>query len=660
MKNLLTTSRLSALACACASVCAAHSSAWAQALPQLKEVVISASRMEQALQTAPIGASVLVGEDIVASGVLDANEAVRKLAGVTARSDLNGGREASIDLRGFGDSAASNMVVLIDGVRVSENELVSARLSAISPDLIERIEIMRGGASVEWGEGATAGVINVVTKVGKAKGLSGSAQLGLESYGTRDARLALNMATEGATYFAQGRSLRTSGYRDNSANRNDALNLGLEAGDDKGLKVRLGVFTENQNARWPGALSLPDYEANPRQTFTPLDNGSKQEDRFTAAAQYRSGPWLFALDLAKRKRSSEAFNDYGSFGDQSAKASSHSAQISPRVNYSDNWGQTAVSAVLGVDKHTWDYTRKVSFSGALGADERSSQNNRATFAKADFLLPSNTRMVVGLRNEHVKQNYDEVIAPSTSSTDRSLKAWELGVNQSLATHWEIYGRTAKSYRIANVDENRSLTTPLRPQTAKDLEMGLRFNAQQSSAALRVFRQTTTDEIAYDNATFSNINLDPVRRTGLELEGRTVIARDWTLSGNLQSINAKFAGGANEGKTPPHIAKLSATARVGYAVTAQHSVEVALQHRGEAVLGNDLPNSCTQRIPARTTLDALYRFRSGPSNGWSVTAGVDNLTNAQTYSWAFTNAACSAVNVYPDAGRSFKVNARYQF
>ncbi len=662
MKNLSTTLRLSALACACVSVCAPFNAALAQNIPQLKEVVITASRLEQALQTAPIGASVLLGEDIVASGVLDANEAVRKLAGVTARSDLNGGREASIDLRGFGDSAVSNMVVLIDGVRVSENELVSARLSALSPDVIERIEIMRGGASVEWGEGASAGVINVVTKVGKTKGLSGSAQLGLESYGTRDARLALNMDTESATVFAQARSLRTNGYRDNSGNRNDALNLGLQAGDDKGFKVRLGVFTENQNARWPGAISVSDFESNPRQTFSTLDHGKSHEDRLTSAAQYRSGPWLFALDLAKRKRESEAFNDYASFGDQAAQGRSNSTQISPRVAYNDSWASTAVSAVLGMDQHRWDYTRQASFSGFLGADERATQRNRATFAKVDFLFPSSTRLVVGARSERVKQSYDEAIAPSSSNSERSLNAWELGVNQSLAAHWDVYARTAKSYRIANVDENRYLATPLRPQTAKDLEMGLRFNAQTSSAALRVFRQTTSDEIAYDNPTFSNINLEPVRRTGVELEGRSVMARDWTLSGNLQSIHAVFTSGVNQGKTPPHIAKLSATARVAYAVNAQHSVEMALQRRGAAVLGNDWSNSCSQRTPARTTLDALYRFRSGAGagNGWSLTAGVDNLTNAQTYSWAFTNAACSPVNVYPETGRSFKLNARYQF
>jgi iron complex outermembrane recepter protein len=656
MKNLSTTLRLSALACACACACAVN----AQTTPQLKEVVISASRMEQELQSAPIGAIVLLGSDIRNSGVLDANEAVRKLGGVTARSDLNGGREASIDLRGFGDSAANNMVVLIDGVRISENELASARLSAISPDLIERIEITRGGASVVWGEGATAGVINIVTKTGQVPGISGSAQLGVGSSGGRDARLALNVTGQGATFFAQARNYRTDGIRQNSANNNDALNAGVQVGDDKGLKIKLSFFTENLNARWPGALPYADYLADPKQSITLKDNGTTQEDRTTMAVQYRSGPWLLGLDLASRERESKAFNDFGAFGDQDSVAQSSSTQISPRLSYSGTLGDIAVSALVGLDKTNWDYTRQTNFSGFLGSDEKARQTNNAGYFKTDFLFPTQTRLVLGARKERITQDYIEQLTPTVSANTNHIKAWELGLNQTLAQQWDVYGRSSKSYRVANVDESRFLTNPLRPQTAKDYELGLRFNAAGSSAALRLFRQNTVDEIAYDNPTFSNINLDPVRRKGLELEGRTQVARDWTLSGSLQAIKAVFSSGVNQGKTPPHISKLNASARVAYAINADHQVELAVQKRSAAVLGNDWPNVCAQQTPARTTVDALYRFHASPDKGWSVTAGVDNVGNAKTFSWAFTNGTCSPVNVYPEVGRSVKVNARYQF
>src|SRR5690606_29485902 len=101
------------------------------AMPVLEPVIITATRVPQLLQTAPIGASIITAEQIERAGVMDANEAIRKLGGVASKSDLNNGREHSLDLRGFGDTASQNLVVVVDGIRLSENEIVTARLSAI-------------------------------------------------------------------------------------------------------------------------------------------------------------------------------------------------------------------------------------------------------------------------------------------------------------------------------------------------------------------------------------------------------------------------------------------------------------------------------------------------------------------------------------------------
>ena len=663
MKTSLYSLRPVSLACAavCASLFTPVAFAQTATTPQLKETVVSASRIEQALQTAPIGASVILGEDIRASGMLDANEAVRKLGGVAARSDLNGGREASIDLRGFGDTAANNLVVLVDGVRISENEQASARLSSISPDMIERIEIIRGGASVVWGEGATAGVVNVITKIASQRGVSGAVQLGVASFGGRDARASVNVAGETARFHAQVRSYDTRGVRSNNAHTNENLNLGVEMGDDKGLKARLSFFSDNVRSRWPGAVNYPTYLANPTTSITPKDFGKQAEDRLSAAVQYRLNDWLLALDVSNRDKQSRGLNDYGLGGDSDAKTHTKGTQISPRATYQSAWGANAVTVVLGLDQAHWDYQRQTTYSGFLGSDELASQRSRAHFVKADVVLPSQTRIVTGLRNERIEQTYLENVSSSSLNQKHNLQAWELGLNQTLASGLDAYGRSAKSYRIANVDDSRFLFTPLRPQTSKDVELGLRWSQQGSSAALRVFRQNTVNEIAYDNPTFSNINLDPVLRTGVELEGRTQLARDWSLSGSVQQINPRFSSGINVGKTPPHVSKFNATVRTGYALSAAHQVELALQKRSSAVLGNDWANACALRAPSRTTLDALYRFRAGNAErGWTMTAGVDNLTNAKSFSWAYTNAACNPVNVYPETGRLFKLSARYAF
>lgn len=677
MKNLSSAQR--GVVSACAAACTSLSlSGFAlaqnapQTIPELKPIVISASRMEQALQTAPVGASVILGEDIRSSGALDANEAVRRLGGIVSRPDLLGGREASLDIRGFGEAAVNNMVVVIDGVRISQNEIASARLSAIAADRIERIEIIRGGASVAWGEGATGGVINIVTRggaadgrTGAARGLTGSVQLGLESFGTHDASANLNVGMDNARLYAHLRSLKSDGFRDNSAMHTDSLTLGMEAGalssSSQGLKVRLELFQDKQSSRLPGALPIAASLINPKQTNTPLNFSSQNEDRISANVQYKIAGWLVCLDVAQRQRSGKSFYDYGAGGDQADSTSSEQSQISPHLQYSGDWAGTAVQAQLGMDRQSWNYKRDVLYSGFAGGDETATQKSRASFARFDALLPSQTRIVIGMRTERVRKDFTDPLAFGLTSYQQNdpLKAWELGINQTIAVGWDAYARSSRSFRVGNVDENRNLPAPLKPQLARDMELGLRQSGKSNSFGVRVFRQKTQDEIIYDNSLFSNINIDPVQRSGLELEGRMQFASAWAISGSVQTIRARFATGAYAGKRVPHVPQLSAQARVAWQLDAAQRLEWALHHRGPAILGNDLNNACSLKEPSRTTLDMQYNY-AAKSDGWQFSAGVDNLSDRKTFGWGITNAACSATNVYPEAGRSFKLKARYSF
>lgn len=626
----------------------------------LPAITITANRVAQDLQSAPLAASVITGAQILASGATDANDAIRKLLGIPSRTDLTGGRDYSLDLRGFGATADQNVVVVVDGIRISENELATARLSAIAPEMIESIEVVRGGSSVQWGEGASAGVINVVLKQSAPKGVSGAVVGQLESFAGRDLRANVRVGAESATFDANVRSYASNGYRDNNAVRQDSASVGLNVNSGP-VSLRLRVGNENQNSRLPGALTFAQFQANPRQAVNPYDSGSYGETRVTAGAQYKSGPWTWALDLGARSR--DVGSDTVSFNYVS-KTKSDSTQVSPRVTYSSTLGASAITVLAGADRQRWGYS--VNSASPFGSqNELAFQFNDAWYLSADLKLPTDTRLVAGVRQEQVTKRADDAANFVSYNRPDSLDAWDLGLNQALFKGFNAYVRTAKAYRLPNVDENRYLTAALRPQNTRDVEVGVKWqNNVGQSANLRYFEQNATDEIAFNPldpacAPFGgcNANLDPTRRTGVEFEGRTPVGKALTLSGSLQTVNARFSQGTNAGSEIPLVSSVAGALRLNWAIDAVQTLALGVQYLGSARFGDDNANTCSGRIPTSTLLDARYGWKMRNIE-WSVAAA--NLTDVKSYSQAFNCANGAGGGIYPDPGRTLKAAVKYNF
>ncbi len=80
--------------------------------------------------------------------------------GVHVRRFGGPGAPAEISIRG---SSASQVVVLLDGVRLNSAQTGAVDLSTVPLDLLERIEVSRGAGSVQTGSDAIGGVVNLIT-----------------------------------------------------------------------------------------------------------------------------------------------------------------------------------------------------------------------------------------------------------------------------------------------------------------------------------------------------------------------------------------------------------------------------------------------------------------------------------------------------------------
>ena len=126
---------------------------------RMDEVVVTGTRFEEEIAKIPANVSVIDEEEIADSNAKNIIEVLKYEEGISVRDKLGNGKGAEIDLRGFGETASYNVLVLVDGRRVNEIDLSGVDWAQIPLEQVERIEILRGTGSVLYGDNAVGGVI---------------------------------------------------------------------------------------------------------------------------------------------------------------------------------------------------------------------------------------------------------------------------------------------------------------------------------------------------------------------------------------------------------------------------------------------------------------------------------------------------------------------
>lgn len=621
-------------------------------------VVITGARFPSVESLRPIGATVITQDDIRRAGASDVNSAIRKIGGVFGRQSLDSSPDFALDLRGFGTNSAQNMVIMVDGVRLNENELANTVLSTIPIDTVERIEITRGGSSVLYGEGATGGVIQIFTRRAQTGGTHGSVFAEGGQFHEHDVRASLSqsvgMVSADIAVARQG----SDNYRRNSGFDQTTASLNLQTRFTGG---RAGIHVESarQESRFPGALNLAEFNADPTQTKTPNDAGSLDTDRTNVFAEYRLGAVDLAADLSHRERNVRS--KYVSPDLTAVNAwDGRQDQFSPRARWVGTAAGMLNELVGGFDVTRWKRKTMAWYSRA-----DASQSARAVYLRDElrFDPAHDGRIALGARHETFDKAY--VDAPQVAPEDRSQSqnAWEAQLSYRVHPLADVYAKAGQSYRVANVDENsyRSTVDILQPQTSHDLELGttLRHAPGDDSRTLtaRVFRHRLKNEIFYDptlnGGWGANTNLDPTERKGFEVDAEAEIAAGWRASAHVQHVIARFTEGPNAGRDMVLVPKNVLTARLAWVPGNGQSADVGAQWVDSQRYGNDFTNACAARVPSYATIDARYAVKLG---SWELAATGLNLADRRYFSNAF---GCQS-GIYPSDGRQLKLSARYDF
>lgn len=646
MKSAIFPTRLAALSLA---LCAATPS---HAQTQLNEVVVTATRFSETASAVPYAVSVVTQDEIRASGATTVNEALIKLLGIPGRLDTSGGGNYTLDLRGFGGTADKNQVVIVDGRRLKEDDLSASDLSVVPIETVERIEVIRGSGSVQYGEGATGGVIVVTTKAGKGVARHNAATVGASfgSFATREAHASAVLASGGFSVDVAAKDERSNGHRDNFASTANSLASTVQWSNDW---LRVGAQSGRRivQSGWPGALTTAQYANDPAQAASLVDNGTSKRENTGVFGEAMLGDWQLAADANERTRQVRNFSGAAYGSDVIA------SNANLRARYLTRGDAVTNALVLGIDNSKWASTTTVGWGAGAITDSRST----AVYATDDVTwVATGTRLNVGVRGDSVAKQ----TTTSAVRLDERPTAWQLGVSQALTPTVTAYGHLGSGYRLATGDEY-TFTQPgvvLQTQTSRDSELGARWVQGADRLELRWYRSDLTNELGYDpvianpgswTGMGANVNLDPTRRQGVELEAKHQLVQTLQLRANLAVREAKFSAGPYSGNdialVPHQTAALGATWRP----MAGHLLDGGINWVSEQ--SATFSNQCN--VPSYTTLDARYAYTMGKLE---LALGVKNLADTKYYTLAYGCAAGVPTSIYPEPGRSVTASAQFSF
>lgn len=154
-----------ALLAAGAMLAAGYAPVGAAETVRAADVHVTAARMEQELQDVPMSVTVLTEKDVRHSAARTVGELLQDVPGVAI---LNSGGQGMkrVSIRG---EDPSRVLVLIDGQKIVENKSMDGTPVLLDPSRIERVEVIKGPASVLYGSEAMGGVVNIITRKGGDK-----------------------------------------------------------------------------------------------------------------------------------------------------------------------------------------------------------------------------------------------------------------------------------------------------------------------------------------------------------------------------------------------------------------------------------------------------------------------------------------------------------
>jgi vitamin B12 transporter len=420
---------------------------------------------------------VITRDDIELSLATDLAELLRFEAGIDIGRNGGPGQATSFFMRG---TESNHTLVLIDGVRMNPGTIGGAAIQHISPEVIERVEIVKGARSALFGTDAIGGVINIITRRADETHVEGG--VGAGSFDSRSA-------------FVSG------GLRDDK----NQLGITLDWQDTAGYPPRVGSdvdrgydnFSLNVHAARDighGEISLRHWRAEGTVEYldfflTPIDQDFRNS--------------VTALQFDKQ---------FAGRGTSKLIVSHMLDRIAQ--NQSDDFVE---SDRLSLDwQHTLAFSEHTVTAGVFAMQETAKSLSFGSGFDEDTDVKA-----VFLQDQWIRDKHRAFVAARLTDHESfgNQATYNVEYGYELTSSWSVRGGLGRAFRAPDATDRYGFggNPDLEPEISDEYQLGLRYAPDdRHSVDIEFYANDIEDLIEFDFATFTLVNIDSAEIRGVQL------------------------------------------------------------------------------------------------------------------------------------------------
>nr|WP_255581801.1 TonB-dependent receptor [Cupriavidus sp. AU9028] len=667
----------------------------AEAQTLLEEPVAAGSNLGLSAMQTPASVDTIARDQLEERGDADLIDAVTRAPGLSELAHPGNGGSA-LSARGF--TGSSSVMQLYDGVRQYGGVGVTFPFDTWP---VERIEVLRGPASVIYGEGAIGGVVNVVPRkptrgairneIQATVGTEDTQRLAFGSGGALDERWSYRLdvsgnRSDGSVDFGDSRNLSLSGALQWDPSAEWSIRLSHARGWQKPARYfgvplvdgRPAPSLRDKNYNVADArIRYDDQWTELNAQWTPNDATTVRSrvyyidsDRHWRNAEYYD--WLPASGQVRRSSYTEILHDQWQLGNTTDAVFRHGLlgmRNSVSVGFDVNRAsfQHANNSPYGgssvVDPYDFERGGFINVAGT-SPRYRNEATQYALFVEDRLEVTPRWSVLAGLRYDHARLSREDLVTGQQSFARTFANVgWRAGTVYNVTQDLALYAQISEAadpvsalLMLSTANSNFDVST------GRQIEVGVKqtflgSKGEWTLAAYRIVKKNLVSRDAADPARSVQIGQQSSR--GLEATLGISLPRGWRIDANAAVLDARYddftesAGGtavSRNGNVPTDVPERLANLWTSWRFHPQWTAAAGLRYVGARYA--DRANSL--RMPSYTTTDLLLQWR--PRKDLTLSLRGFNVFDRHYFTTAYYN----QTQWLQGPGRRVELTANYRF